>query len=142
MSQFGDLMQLQGEVAIDEALRDLEFWILVQPDEGSEVHWWEHDCFRCGRTMTVWWCVQTPPWSRSRPEEEPLVIAAVLADCENQPPMAYLEFTKTKPRPNGYMGFHCPAEGCGIISGDFHLYRELKKFITFGRTHIVLVSGL
>jgi hypothetical protein len=117
---------------------DLEFWLLVEPEEGSEVHWWAHHCYRCARRFTVWWCVTTPPWSQYRPEEEPLVQAAVLADCENFPQMAYLQFRETRPRPDGYMGFICPF--CHSISGDWYLHNELLDKIARGETNILAVN--
>lgn len=125
------------EAQLDD-LTDHEFWLLVNPGEASEVHWWANHCYRCARRSTVWWCVTTPPWSESRPEQDTAVIAAVLSDCENFPEMAYLEFRTTRPVPEGYMAFCCPH--CKAVFGDFYLFTDLQKLIAAGKTNIVSVS--
>ena len=119
-------------------LTDHEFWLLVEPGEASEVHWWKHACFRCRKMMTVWWCAATPPWSASRPESEPLVIAAVLSASEGRPVLAYLEWRTSRPRPAGYTAFCCPH--CNIIAGDFYVFEEFKKLKRAGKTNIISVS--
>lgn len=122
---------------VTDPVDELEFWLLVEPGDASEVHWWQHTCWRCSAVMVVWWCATTPPWSQSRPEQEPLVIAAVRSDAEGFAPLAYLEFRRTIPRPNGYPAFCCPQ--CRMHSGDFYLYEEFRKLKLLGQTHIVNV---
>lgn len=125
------------ETPLYDDLTDQEFWLLVEPGEASEVHWWSHACYRCPKRYTVWWCATTPPWSHSRPEEDPLIVAAVLNACRNEPQMAYLEFRISRPRPNGYMAFCCPH--CKAIGGDFYIHREFIELSVLGKTNIVSV---
>lgn len=134
----GNLEMVAAPVALRDDLTDTEFWLLVEPGEDSEVHWWTHTCYRCGAAMTVWWCASTPPWSASRPEEEPMVVGAVLAACNNSPVMSYLEFRTSRPVPRGYMAFCCPR--CHSLAGDWFIHKELLELAALGKTNIVSVS--